>query len=229
MLKSPAILFAFVAIAGITLANGQMGMPGMKKKDHKPIKADLKHVKCGVCKAAAREMHEQQKALRLSNGKIKGGEEAVMPIVENICNPKEKEGQWTARFDLSFDKAAETIALLDQGGIGHCKRECQTIAKSCADLIEDLDVDDLQVALWKGISADKLSSKLCTKWSSACKKKQPKLKERKFDEEFQKKTKKDIEMDELMANMQGMPGMGGMQMFSRDDIEENLANLKDEM
>ena len=30
------------------------------------------------------------------------------------------------------------------------KRECQTIARSCREVMEDIDVDDLQVALWKG-------------------------------------------------------------------------------
>jgi hypothetical protein len=55
------------------------------------------------------------------------------------------------------------------------------------------------------------------------------LSERKFDEVFEKKTKKDIEMDDLMANMKGMPGMGGMNMFSREDIEDNLESLKGEL
>ena len=60
-------------------------------------------------------------------------------------------------------------------------------------------------------------------------KKQLTLSERKFDEKFEKKTKKDLEMDEMMANMKGMPGMDGMSMFSRDDIEDNLASMKEDL
>jgi hypothetical protein len=162
-----AVVLAVVVIC----ADAQMGgMPGMKKKQHKPIKEDLKHISCDVCRLAAKEMHAQQNSLRLSGGKLKG-EEELEPIIENICNPKEKEGAWVASYDLSHDAAAKTIVLTDQEGVGHCKRECQTIAKSCANLMEDLDVDELQVALWKGVDAEKLSAKLCTKWSSACKKK----------------------------------------------------------
>jgi hypothetical protein len=153
----------------LTWASGQMGMPGMKKKKHLPIKADLKHIKCGVCRLVANEMYEQQNAMRLSTGKLKG-EEQVEPIIEKICMPTENEGSWVASYDLSHDAATKTIVLTDQGGTGHCKRECQTIAKSCGDLMEDMDIDDLQVALWKGIDAEKLSAKLCTKWSSACNK-----------------------------------------------------------
>jgi hypothetical protein len=121
-----------------------MGMPGMKKKKYEAIKADLKPIKCAVCELAAHQMYEQQIAKRLLNGKLKG-EEEVEQIVENICDPKKEEGKWVASVDLTYDAKLEEVLVVGKGGVGQCKRECQTVAKACSLLMDDIDVDDLQV------------------------------------------------------------------------------------
>ena len=36
-------------------------------------------------------------------------------------------------------------------------------------------------------------------------------------------------MEKLMESMRSMPGMGGMSMFNRDDIEDNLAEMGGEL
>jgi len=60
------------------------------------------------------------------------------------------------------DQARQTTA-------GQCKRECQTVAKGCVQLIEDLDdTDTLQVQLWRGVQLDQLETKLCSEWTNAC-------------------------------------------------------------
>jgi len=111
-----------------------------------------------------------------------------------------------------------------QGVLGHCKRECETVAKSCRDLIEDIDVDDLQVALWRDVKEGQLRNQLCTKWSSACRKsnRDAELENRKFDEDFEAKSEKDLEIEKLMESMKGMPGMEALSMFNSDDMQGSL-------
>jgi len=76
--------------------------------------------------------------------------------------------------------------------------------------IED-NLDDLQVALWKGKSRRELTKRLCEEWGEVCPARKPEKKlVREVDEEFKAKTEKDVEMDELMAKMAGIPGMGGV-------------------
>ena len=87
-------------------------------------------------------------------------ESAVAELLENVCNPEESAGAWVASVDIVTQ--GEGVGLQRQGGIGFCKRECQTVAKSCNQLFEDLDLDELQVALWKGgTTAEKLQHSLC--------------------------------------------------------------------
>lgn len=51
---------------------------------------------------------------------------------------------------------------------------------------------------------------MCKDWSERCSGKRVKAPEDRQDFEFMEKSAKDIEMDDLMASLQGMGGMGGM-------------------
>ena len=86
-----------------------------------------------------------------------------------------------------------------------------------------------QVALWKNTPQVDLESKLCSKWAKVCAKPTPALAERKFDEPFKGKSTKDLEMEKLMASMQGMPGMGGMSMMSKDDMLEGMGGDEEDL
>lgn len=59
---------------------------------------------------------------------------------------------------------------------------------------------------------------MCNKWSKRCPKKIPLKKERQ-DHAFKTVTEKELEMEKMMANMKAM-GMGGMSMYSREDMED---------
>ena len=97
-----------------------------------------------------------------------------------------------------------------QGVIGKCKRECATIAESCNELFEQIDDsrDEISIALWKGTSQSDLTQQICSDLAEVCPAKSKHV-NRKFDEEFTPKTSKEIEMDQLMEKMKGIPGMGG--------------------
>jgi len=208
-------------------------MDGMKKKEYKPFKTALPHIRCGVCKELVASLHTQVAALPehqpkgkvASRGKLKGriSEADVEEVIAHVCDPKEESGRWTSSIDIVSDHPHVVL----QPTAGQCKRECQTVVKSCERLIDDLDdTDTLQVQLWKGITLSQLESKLCTEWTNACTKKSPK---KSFNPEtaaevFNPKSQKDIEMEEMMAKMKGMGGMGGMSMFNADDI----AGMSDE-
>lgn len=205
------------------------------QKPANPIKADLPYIECAVCQelAAALVKHVEemppppQPAGRVgSRGKVPKGkvsEADVSDLLENVCNPKEKQGRWLSTFDLVSKNGL--VELETQSGPGKCNRECQTIAQSCTDLfgkIED-SVDDLQVALWKGRGKEEITETLCGELSEVCPRKtNMKPVERKVDEEFRPMSDKDIEMEELMSKLQGMPGMGGSSMMSADDLQSSM-------
>ena len=53
-------------------------------------------------------------------------------------------------------------------------------------------------------------------------KRPPMKKERKKDYEFKPKTEEEIQMEEMMAGMEAA-GMGGMNMYNRDDMADMMA------
>ena len=202
-------------------------MDRVQKKKYKPIKADLKPIRCAVCELAATNAFKQQIQKRVD--KKMWGEEDVEIIVENLCDANKDQGSWITSIDLSFDEAQKKLSVVAKDSIGHCKRECQTVAKACVDLMDSIDVDDLQVALWKNLSEDRLKTRLCTEWSSSCKNKNRNIKvqTREFDEIFEAKTDKEIEMDSLLDSMRSsLPGGGGLNMYTKDDLDESMKNME---
>merc|ERR1711935_448119 len=228
-LRARLTMRTVICLLLVLVATAQMGMP--KKPKSRPIASDLPHISCAVCEALASSLHNQVSAMPApdavkgrvsSRGKASKGivnEADVSNLLEHACNPKEKAGRWTSSFDLVSEDG--TVKLEPQVSPGHCKRECETVAQSCTDLLEKIEdnLDDLQVALWKGKSRRELTKRLCEEWGEVCPARNPEKKlVREVDEEFKAKTEKDIEMDELMAKTAGIPGMGGSQMFDRDDM-----------
>eukprot|EP00658_Telonema_sp_P-2_P010310 TRINITY_DN13887_c0_g1_i3.p1 TRINITY_DN13887_c0_g1~~TRINITY_DN13887_c0_g1_i3.p1 ORF type:complete len:254 (-),score=61.72 TRINITY_DN13887_c0_g1_i3:256-1017(-) len=220
--RSDLLLMLLVLLIG---ADAQMGLGGAKKPKPKVIKADLAFIQCDVCEALADSLHQQVSKLppapppqgrvgsRSKAQKSRLSEADVAEILEEACAPKSKAGQWVASHDI-VTRDGRTV-LDRQGGPGHCKRECQTIARSCEELVESVDPDDLQVALWREVDLPTLRESLCREWSGVCPQKKRAV-VRKVDEKFKPKTEKEIELDEMMAKMEAM-GMGGT-MMSTDDL-----------
>merc|ERR1712166_97622 len=118
------------------------------EKRYTPIRGDLKYIRCEVCERLANVLHTQA-------GAAKSNAEAA--------NKKFRES------DVTTVNEKDTLKLKRQSKEGACRRECKTIADSCQDQLDSFDnLDDLQVALWKGAKKKDIRNQLCTEWSTAC-------------------------------------------------------------
>jgi hypothetical protein len=146
-----------------------------------------------------------------------------------------KAGTWIRYLDIDEKKDAggTYIVLNEPGGASKCEQECSTIANSCEKLMdEDLDRDLISAELWKNkLTLDELKEKTCKQWSKRCKKiRKPvstsKSKKRK-NYEFEYMTDKDLQMEQLMAEMKNS-GLGGMNMMGKDDMKDKMDEYGDE-
>ena len=237
------IVGSFLLLAA-TLAAGQMGGMGGNKKKYTAEKRDLPYIACDACAGTVTNLYIQVSNARAEYGpkSPKGRrmpEERVSDILDGICSPKEEIGEWIRHIDIvsqpvdSQDKKRK-LNLVPNESAGKCKKECETVAKSCTDLLENEmdDRDELQALLYvdkkwnkyQGEDGDtKLVDHVCKKMVGRCKstKSYSTAKYEREDEEFAAVSEKDLEMEKLMAEMQGMPGMAGqgLNMYDRDDME----------
>jgi hypothetical protein len=248
-------------VAALLAAATTAQMPGMdqmpKKPKPSPLTKDVKFIKCQTCEIATAKALEQVKALlaakapptekkrRFDHSSDLGGIEAsVEDVVSALCNSEAKEGSWMADYDIV--KRGSALKLENQVGGdvagGHCRRECRTIEKACADVVDSVDElgEYLLEAAREGKSTGTVAQRVCTKMAGVCKKgKTPPWPEGKVrkNEQFKPKTKKDKETDELMANLRNMPGMEGqgLSMMSGSDLDlgdgavDDIDVLKDEL
>ena len=228
MVKSIVIRWKakFVALAMLLLSStvqAQMGMGGMggKKEDKgKVIKKDLPLIACDVCNevVAASYANVEDKREKAPYKKI--DELDVSEVLDGVCLAKNKYGEWMRQLDI-VEKPDRTLSLERPGGVGKCQSECKTIAKSCEMLLdEEIDRDDLSAMLWKGKHDIKsLQKKVCSSLSNRCGKKPKTMNEKRNrkDYTFKPMEQKELDMEQMMANMEAM-GMGGMSMHSRDEM-----------
>ncbi len=220
---------------------------GGNKKTYTAERRDLPYISCEVCSAVVKTLHEQVAYNRglygpkSSKGK-KMPEEVVSDILDNVCEAEKEGGEWIRYYDIvstpvDGKDTKRKLALEGNESPGKCKRECQTIKKSCENLLEEEieDRDDLQALLYVDkkfakFSGDKgaedLVEHVCKKMVSRCKKSvtYSTAKYDREDEEFIAVSEKDMEMEKLMAQMQGMPGMGGqgLSMYNREDMDSMM-------
>jgi len=232
------------------LAKAQVDMDKMPKKPKSaPLNDDLPFIKCGVCNKMVAEA--RTKVIELIEGAPVGKDQAakrrfehesttgelsasVETLLENICDAERQgkngagpEGKWMAALDIS--KKGQALELVHKGP-GHCRRECRTIAKACEDVtakLSDHD-DDLAEVLVKAVrektSVGMLAQRVCVKMAGFCKKGKtplwPEGKPRK-NEEFKAKSRKEEQMDQLLASMKGAGGESYKTMSAGDmDLEE---------
>ncbi|CAM9495667.1 unnamed protein product [Pylaiella littoralis] len=220
-----ALVTLFLAAAAVPL-EAQFGMPPKPKS--KPSKGDLPAIKCGVCQALAEHLHEKVAEMRQEAPFGKVHEDDISTAVEGACDPETKEGRWITQVDIVEEGGY--LELKKPGGFFHCKEECETIAKSCSLLVEEeVDVEELVVALWKNkLGASELQKEACGEWSDRCEGKRVKAPKDRKDFELEEKSAKDFAVAEMVEKLQStMGGMGGgMGMYGPDDLgamEEMMA------
>lgn len=180
-------------------------------------------------------------------------EDEVQEILGDVCHRKKKVGAWLWRTDLvehtakstkhnqSFVYRPITKSEKKNGGsylliehhpdyYGVWDREKATVQRSCERLFEDMDVDELSVALWKGeLDEAALVSLTCEELSNSCgKKNRPKLMLERDDIAFEVTDAQLVETEQMMQSMEDS-GMPPMVMQSRGDMEDELREMSEEL
>lgn len=171
-------------------------------------KVIVAHIQCAVCKLAIKEARTYAKNNTMEE------EDELSDMLENLCSPKKKEGQWLTKVDIS--KAGEKLALDRREEVGECRNECKAVQQSCAKAIAGKD-DTIVSLLKESAGLSQLQNTVCEK---PCKQKQLPSLDKWVDEEF--KEDKDHALNTMMESMKGMPGMENMKMYNKDDIK-NMA------
>jgi len=136
------------------------GMPKKEKILHN--KADLKYIGCAVCEEVAKTVHRTVSDMRkaLPEGR-KLKEIDIIEKLESVCHPEEEAGQWTSHFDLVSEDGL--LKLKDMGARGKCKAECQTIARSCDNILGEHDTDVAEALYKRGWEAQPPERQQATK------------------------------------------------------------------
>ena len=218
---------------------GVKGQP-MGRKNLKPqaeiMKADLKYIKCGVCRKMVEIAHDKATELLEKRFKHKkkrkhevvefDGEGAVQEFVEKMCNPLKPEGDWVGRIDLVQE--GTQLQLATQPSHGKCKKECRTIERACDDVLDAADTEFTEIlynAIKEGEPIDKVQRYICNRAAGVCKKKPPPLTTRKEDERFEPMTPEEKQMQDMQANLKDS-GMSGT-MYRREDLAGMMDKLGD--
>ena len=156
-----------------------------KKKEYKPVKDELPHIACDVCRRAVSNLVDAVDDMRDHAPYKKIDEMQIAEIIDDICNPEEEIGYWIRKLDIvSVQKKGDTFLNMEEPGgiflniyrlilesphimcrtwigISKCETECKTISASCVDLFEEeIDRDDLSALLWKNKN-NKAQIKVC--------------------------------------------------------------------
>ena len=231
-MKKSLALAAITLLSAADAANAQFGAPGAKKGPvARAVKSDVKYIKCEVCEQLAAAAHGEYVKLRADEGQ-KLRETTVIEKMEKMCDVSSTEGDWIITKDLQEKGTRLRVVDMGKENYGECGVECKTIVKACEDILGPRDTDVGEYLFTSDDASDGVKAFqkwLCEEETSACSGKTPALpKDRPKGEKFKKRDKKDLEMERLMKNMQGMPGMGGAQMFSRDQMLRNMGGGGDD-
>lgn len=218
----------------------QMGISGqpMGRKNLEPmaapLKSDLKHIYCGVCRKMVDQAYAHATDIldkRFSHSKKRkrevvdfDGEGALQTYTETMCNPLKKEGEWVSKIDLVQE--GDALLLASQPAAGKCRRECRTVEAACNEVLDRADTDFTEI-LYKGVQdnseLEKVQRYICNRAASVCKKKSPPVKARK-DEAFVVMTADEKSFQDMQANLKES-GMSGT-MYKREDLSGMMGKME---
>ena len=215
----------FAAVAALLVLLLATQTDAKKKKDApKAIISDLPLIACDVCKQVMTELYTMTDNLKEElTGKQKLEEIKISDAMDNVCDEAQDAGIWIRHMDIT--KSGGTVIMKGMEGVSKCQEECLTIKRSCNDLIEeDVDRDEVSGLLYKGkMKPENFVQKICQDMSDRCPTKNTKAiqnaAKNREDYPFVEISEKDLEMEKLMAQMKASGLGGGMNMFSREDME----------
>jgi len=182
---------------------------------------EVPFISCSVCGKALKHIRKQVRELR-KDAASKGAtvdEDDILTIVEASCNPNKKQGSWIPRYDII--EQDDSLQIVEHESQRRCQQECRTISRACEESIGDIDTDVGEL-LWKDdMKLSKLINKVCYEMTDACTKKIPKLKKgKRNDEVFKPMSDKEKKAYDVMSQMRSAPGMPGMEVLYREDIDQ---------
>jgi len=233
----------------LVLTAAQMDMPpGMlesmpKKAKPAPLDGDVPFIRCGTCRELAVRAHEKVSSLveaqlpartKKSRLEVRSGlgglEEEVETILTSICNVDADAGKWLREYDIF--KAGSKLQLKRMAQPGKCRRECRTIEKACAAVLETLSDHDLGemliAAAREKTPATDLGRQWCSKMAMVCKKGKtpvwPEGKARK-NEEYVELTEEDLKSEETIRMASQAKGAHGLPMTAVNAADLDIEGL----
>uniref|UniRef100_A0A7N0UYI9 Saposin B-type domain-containing protein n=1 Tax=Kalanchoe fedtschenkoi TaxID=63787 RepID=A0A7N0UYI9_KALFE len=178
---------------------------------------DVPYIKCQVCQKLASQLYHQVEKKHAQVAPKKISEYEVIEIAENVCNLKKAEADWILKIDIV--ERGDWLELVEQDSEGQCNSECKTIERACQEIMGYSDTDVAEYLYTNKPKLESLSNFLCKDLTKACNKKpSPLPKDRTPGEAFTPKSAKEVEIESIMKSMQGMPGVPGMKMYSREEL-----------
>lgn len=165
------------------------------------------HIQCEVCRIGIDAVAAYKKENTILD------EDGIGELVDGMCSVKQKVGRWTAKIDITRSSSQDTLELEVKQELGYCKSECTNVQRACEKVFKGTE-EDFAEMLMKDKSAKAIRQKLCKKACSS--KKTAKLDNWK-DEEFSPRDQKEVETEDMMADMKAKTGMG-MKMYKREDL-----------
>lgn len=108
-----------------------------------PHSSWTKYIHCETCEYVTDKLFYMYESFKQQPD---WGEDTLIDILHDICNPFSNIGLWITTIDLYVD--VERYLTYDQNDkFGMCHRECETISKACQEVISD-QAEELAEWIW---------------------------------------------------------------------------------
>eukprot|EP00288_Rhodomonas_lens_P014140 CAMPEP_0177704172 /NCGR_PEP_ID=MMETSP0484_2-20121128/8054_1 /TAXON_ID=354590 /ORGANISM="Rhodomonas lens, Strain RHODO" /LENGTH=307 /DNA_ID=CAMNT_0019215557 /DNA_START=112 /DNA_END=1035 /DNA_ORIENTATION=+ len=187
------------------------------------------YVKCETCMAMGRTLLEQANDIKKEKGgRKKMGEEPILELLESICEPGGKEGEWINQLDVVGEKGKLKLEKREDGFQDCNTQECLSIARACDDVRTEAGESDIAEKIYQGhytSSPDEFATALCNKMTEVCQD-VPELTSKRVEEAFTIIDSQAWEAKKMQKMMAAM-GMGG-KVYDRNSMQDYLENYDDE-
>ena len=143
-----------------------------------PHSSWTKYIHCETCEYVTDKLFYMYESFKAGPD---WGEDTLIDILHDICNPFSNIGLWITTIDLYVD--VERYLTYDQNDkFGMCHRECETISKACQEVISD-QAEELAEWIWNTpdawIKKETFTDHICSPFCEDGKIKVPKKKKKK--------------------------------------------------
>ena len=129
---------------------------------------------------------QTSKLIAEKGGHKKLGEEPILDLVQEICEPNTERGEWINSYDIVG--ATGVLRFERKTSPGKCGTECKAIAQICEDIRTEVGESEIAESLFRGgytSPGTEFAGILCKKLTGACKSAPKPLKKPRQDEAFE--------------------------------------------